>query len=94
MIALGFDLTMWMRYSIDPTRGFGAGISTSANEERFAFEPPPAATTEEIADRIVSQGSKGMWIFRAEASPESGPLTDQVVIEPYQHYSNMANAGR
>jgi hypothetical protein len=64
-----------------------------ANEERFTFESAPAATTEEIADAIVSLGSKGMWVFKADASSPSGILTDQVVIEPYQHYSNAQSAG-
>lgn len=94
MIELGFDLTMWMRAAIDPSKGFGASISTSANEEQFTLEGISAATTEEIADKIVSLGSKGMWIFRTNASPTSGALTDQVVIEPYQHYSNRPNADR
>jgi hypothetical protein len=94
MIGLGMKLTMWMRAAIDPARGFGSSVSTSTNEEKFTFEAAPAATTEEIANAIVSLGSKGMWIFKAEAYPPAGASTDQVLIEPYQHYSNAPITGR
>jgi len=94
MVGLGVYLTELMRAAADPRRGFGASISVSSNEERFTLEGTPAASTEEIADRIASLGSKGMWIFGADASATSRASTDEVVIEPYQHYSNSANADR
>jgi hypothetical protein len=71
-----------MRAAIDPQAGFGASIGGATNDERFSLKAIPWATTEEIADRIVSPGSKGMWIFRADAYPPTGASTDEVVIEP------------
>lgn len=84
MVELGIRLTALMRSVTEPQRGFGSSISLSANEERFTLEGTSAATTEEIADRIVSLGSKGMWIFRADASSTTGASADEVTIEPYQ----------
>ena len=91
MVELGVSLTMWMRNAIDPMDGYAASIGGSTNDERFTLAEPLSGTTEEIANRIVSLGSKGMWIFRADPSPHSGESTDQVEIEPYQHYSNRVS---
>jgi hypothetical protein len=93
MVELGAGLTMWMRAAIDPQGGFGASIGGATNDERFSLKAIPWATTEEIANRIASLGSKGMWIFRADAYPPSGTSTDQIVIEPYQHHSNKVDTG-
>lgn len=96
MIELSFELTMRMRNAMDPYSkyGFGASLSTSSNEEQFTLEEALAGTTEQMADTIVSLGSKGMWILRSDPSQPSGALTDQVEIQPYQHYSNRPNLGR
>jgi hypothetical protein len=96
MIELSFDLTMRMRNAMDPDSkyGFGASISTSSNEEQFTLEEALAGTTEQMANKIVSLGSKGMWILKSDPPPPSGALTDQLVIQPYQHYSNRPNLGR
>jgi hypothetical protein len=90
MIDLSFDLTMWIRAAVDPHRGWGASISTSSNEERFTSIGTLAGTTEQIADRIVSLGSKGLWIFKADSiAPVPGAMADdQLFVEPYQHHSN------
>ena len=93
MVELGVSLTMWMRAAIDPQRGSMASIGGSTNDEHFTLEAIPSATTEEIANRIVSLGSRGMWIFRADAYPPTGASTDEVVIEPYQHHSNKVDTG-
>jgi hypothetical protein len=98
MVGLGVQLTMWMRVAIHPTVGFGASIPGSTNDERFNVEETWSGTTEEIANRIVSLGTKGMWILRADPSPSSNGSTsdgstDEIEIDPYQHYSNMASTG-
>jgi hypothetical protein len=87
---------MCMRAAIDldSKHGFGASISTSPNQEEFTLEEPLSGTTEQMADKVVSFGSKGMWILRSDPSPPSGALTDQVDIQPYQHYSNRPHLGR
>lgn len=93
MVGLGMTLTMWMRAVIDPKWGFAMDTLSSTNEERFSVSIPPSATTEEIANRIVSLGSRGMWILRASATSPTGHSTDQIEIEPYQHYSNSVITG-
>jgi len=94
MVELGVSLTMWMRVAVDPTMGFGASISGSTNDERFNVEGTLSGTTEEIANRIVSLGTKGMWILRVDPRPSPSGSTDEIEIDPYQHYSNMANITR
>lgn len=91
MVELGAELTGWMLAEIDYAKGYGGSILGSLNDERLTLKVPPGATTEEIADSIVSLGSKGIWILRSDPFPTSGSSADQVEIEPYQHYSNKPN---
>lgn len=88
MADLGADLNGWMWAAVDPAAGYGASILGSTNDERFILEPIKDATTEEIANRIVSLGSKGMWTFRVAAFSPADLSADRIEIEPYQHYSN------
>ncbi len=90
MVELGSALTMWIRATVDRKVGFAWSILSSTNEERFTLEGRLPASTEEIANRIVCLGSKGMWIFRVDAAPPTSVAdwADQVSVEPYQHYSN------
>jgi hypothetical protein len=90
MVEFGMTLEMWMRdaVAVDPKRGYGMSILGSTNDERFALRVPHLATTEEIANQIVSQGSRGMWVFRVSASSPTDGSADSIDIEPYQHYSN------
>ncbi len=81
-------LTMWMRAAIYPIAGFGGSILGSTNDEKIRVDSKHASNTEEIANQIVSQGSGGLWIFKADASAPSGPPNDEIQIEPYQHYTN------
>jgi hypothetical protein len=94
MVELGVQLTMWMRTEIDGAAGFGGSILGATNDERFTFEAMPPSTTEEIANWIVSLGSKGMWILTMDAFDRTGEWTDGVEIEPYQHYSNLPSTDR
>jgi hypothetical protein len=90
MVEMGANLTGWMLVEVDRAEGYGGSIPGSTNDERFTLDVASPASTEEIANRIVSLGSKGMWIFRADPFPVSGEAKDEVVVEPYQHYSNRA----
>jgi hypothetical protein len=85
---LNFQLNMWLDAAIDPKGGYGASIFGSSNDERFTIKTIPDGTVEDIANRIVSLGSKGMWIFSAEGVAAAGSPMNRMVIEPYQHYSN------
>ena len=93
MVQMGVSLTMWMRVTASPEiQGFGASIGGSLNDERLALKVTPLSTTEQIANMIVSLGSKGMWILRAEPDYSDHVSIDEVEIEPYQHYSNRPNS--
>jgi hypothetical protein len=91
MVMLGGQLTMWMQAELDHVPGFGGSILYSPDDERFTLGDIRLATTEELANRIVSLGSKGMWTLTADAFQRDGEWTDSVKIEPYQHYSNRPN---
>lgn len=89
MAELGFALTMWLGSVVDPQRSYGASILGSTNDEQFTIHVAPGATTEQIANEIVRQGSKGIWVLNLGAS-SSGVPKDEVRIESYQHYTNAA----
>ena len=85
----GATLTASLRDVVDPSRGTGGSISGSTNDEHFTLQEISNATADEIADRIVRQGSRGMWVFRAGPSPSSDLSTIEMEIWPYQHFTNM-----
>lgn len=92
MVKLGVSLTMLMLVTANPEiQGFGGSILGSTNDEQLTAQVPSSASTEEIANMIVSQGSKGMWILRVSPDPSADVSSDRVDIEPYQHYSNSPN---
>jgi hypothetical protein len=93
MVMLGGQLTMWMQAELDHVPGFGGSILYSPDDERFTLGDIRLATTEELANRIVSLGSKGMWTLTTDAFQRDGEWTDSVKIEPYQHYSNSPDTG-
>jgi len=91
MAVMAANLTGWMWTATHPTAGYGGSITGSTNDEHFTLKKMRSATTEEIANKIVSQGSKGMWILRTAPNDTHTPSDDQVEVEPYQHYSNQPN---
>jgi hypothetical protein len=88
MVDLNSRLNMWLDAAIDPKTGYGASIGGVTNDERLTIETSAAGTVEDIANGVVSLGSKGMWIFSAEDSASTKPPMTRRAIEPYQHYSN------
>jgi hypothetical protein len=91
MVVMAANLTGWMWAATRPISGYGGSILGSTNDERLMLEEMRSATTEEIANKIVSQGSKGMWILRMAPNDTHNPSDDQIEVEPYQHYSNRPN---
>ena len=89
MVVLGSQLTMWLQSAIDHPTGFAGSILYSTNDERFTLQTLPPLTVQQIADGIVSLGSKGMWILTTDPVQRTSEWTDGVKIEPYQHYSNQ-----
>jgi hypothetical protein len=64
------------------------------NDEVLTIAPIASPTVEELADRIVSMGSKGMWMLRLGSDDPSPPGDDAIEIDPYQHYPNCINSDR
>lgn len=91
MAVMAANLTGWMWTATHPASGYGGSILGSTNGEHFTLKEMQSATTEEIANKIVSQGSKGMWILRTAPNDTHNPSDYQVEVEPYQHYSNQPN---
>lgn len=92
MVFIGAMLTMWMQHAAHPEiQSFMGSIGGSTNDEKLTLKVPPSSSTEEIANAIVSLGSKGIWILRAAPDDPNDAANDQVEIEPYQHYSNRPN---
>jgi len=91
MVEMAADLTGWMWVETHLAFGYGGSTLYSTNDERFTLEKIQSATTEEIANKIVSQGSKGMWILRTAPKESHDPSEYQLEVEPYQHYSNRPN---
>jgi hypothetical protein len=88
MALLAAQLTMWLQSAVDHPTGFIGSIGSSTNEERFTLPALPPMTVQQIADEIVSLGSKGLWILTTDPVQQTSQWTDGVRIEPYQHYSN------
>ena len=89
MVELGSQLTMWLQAAIGHPAGFAGSILYSTNDERFTLQKLPPLTVQQIADGIVSLGSKGMWILTTDPVQRTSEWTDGVKIEPYQHYSTQ-----
>jgi hypothetical protein len=88
MFDLGLQLNMWLRAAANPASGYNLSHLSSTNEEQFTIAEIPSATAQEIANRIVRLGSRGMWVLRINAGEADGRPIDTLEIEPYQHYSN------
>jgi hypothetical protein len=94
MVFLGVQLVMWIGAALHPESGYAGSILGSTNDEVFTIAPIASTTVEELADRIVSMGSKGMWILRLGSDDPSAPGDDAIEIDPYQHYPNCTNSDR
>jgi hypothetical protein len=83
------SLTMWIEAEFDHPTGFISSILGSTNDEKLTLPALPPSTAQQIADKIVSLGSRGMWILTMDAVQRRSGWTDGIKIEPYQHYSNL-----
>ena len=83
---LGSTLWGWMGTVVDPATGYGGSILHSSDDEHLRLPVMHDASIEEIANRIVTLGSKGMW--EAEIAAEGQLTRSNVGIEftSYQHY--------
>lgn len=85
---MNFKLNMWLDAEIDPKTGYAADMLGQTDDEKLPNEVIAEGTVESIANRIVSFGSNGMWIFSAEAVPTKGSPMERMIFESYQHFSN------
>jgi hypothetical protein len=92
MSELENSLTMWIEGEFDHPTSFVASILGSTNDETLTLGALPPSTAQQIADRIVSLGSKGLWILTIDPFQRTSGWTDEIKIEPYQHYSNLPTA--
>ena len=88
MVVLGSNLTMLMESELHPVTGFLGSIAGSTNDEQLTLGPQGPSTIQELADRIDSLGSKGIWTLNLDAMQRTQDWSDWIRIEPYQHYSN------
>lgn len=85
---MGQSLTMWLQNTLHPGGGYMLGGISSTNEEGFTMPEIASSTVEQIANRIVQIGPKGIWVLHADAVKQRGRPRDTVAIESYQHYTN------
>ena len=83
---LGSNLWGWMGTIVDPDTGYGGSILHSLDDEKLHLPVMHDVSVEEIANRIVTLGSKGMW--QANIAAEGKLTRSNVGIDftSYQHY--------
>jgi hypothetical protein len=88
MAYLGAQLTGWMRMEAEHVPGYMSNTLSSTNAERVSLKSAQNASTEEIANRIVSLGSKGVWTFRATTFPSPDSSAVGATIEVFSYEDN------
>lgn len=83
MAELGAQLTGWMWVEVEGAKGYGGSIMSSPSAEQLKLGVMKFASTEEIANRIVSLGSKGIWLFRPNNSKASSPMGESITTYSY-----------
>lgn len=83
MAELGAQLTGWMWVAVDHAKGYGASIMGSLSAEQLKLGVMKFASTEEIANRIVSLGSKGIWLLKADKSNASSAMQESITTYSY-----------
>ena len=69
MSGIGGQLAGYLETVVDGAKGFALDILSNPDEKPLDIGVINNATTEEIANRIVLLGHKGVWIFRATPVP-------------------------
>ncbi len=89
MQGLGINLSSWIYYRLHPeTRGFAGDILSSPDAEQFAQFEVRNASVEQILNKIVSLGSKGMWLLQLDKAFEHNRNVDLYTYS----YKDDANA--
>jgi hypothetical protein len=61
-------LTGWLRAEVDQAGGWGTSIGDSTQAYTITLPALSDVSTQEIADRVIKTGMRGMWILRAKAA--------------------------
>jgi len=83
MSYLAAQLTGWMWAAADPAQGYGGSILHSLDDEKVHLGTINGESTEQIANRIVNLGSKGVWMLKPNTPNPKGPTDEQISIDSY-----------
>ncbi|WP_047492432.1 hypothetical protein [Terriglobus sp. TAA 43] len=93
MREMGMILNGWMGTVADPKRAFGIDSISNSEEEVVHLPASENLSSEEIADRIVSLGSKGFWIAW-QNPPEIVASQGLVRLSTFSYRDDFVNAKR
>jgi len=83
MSSLAARLTGWMWAAANPMQGYGGSIPGSLDDEKIQLGTIRDESTEQIANRIVKLGSKGVWMLKPNKPDPKGPVDEQIQIYSY-----------
>jgi len=81
--SLGTRLDGWMKMEVGHAPGYAASTHHAPNAQRFDFGAMKSASTEEIANRIVSLGPTGLWMLRPNTPNPGSALDMEIRVAPY-----------
>jgi|GEM_PF-6149827 len=82
---MGMTLSGWMFTVVNPGQGFAISSASNGMEERVHLPASEEVSSEEIANRIVSLGSKGIWIaWQNQHQPSSETVPVRLSIFSYR----------
>lgn len=77
MQGLGIVLNTWVYSQLHPeAKGYGGNILSSLDADQFPHFEVRDASVEQILNKIVSLGSKGMWLFQLDKDFEHNRKVD------------------
>jgi hypothetical protein len=81
--SLGTRLDGWMKMEVGHAPGYAASTHHAPNAQRFDLGAMMSASTEEIADRIVSLGPKAVWMMGPNTPNPKSALDMDIRVAPY-----------
>jgi hypothetical protein len=88
MFGLGVQLTGWMQIEAEHAHSFAAATSRSTTSEKISIGTLTSVSTEQIANRIVLHGQKGVWMFRPLTTGPEDQIDYRVMILSYADNTN------
>lgn len=87
MHGLGVILSARIYGRLHPNQGYAGSILDSVDAEKLPAFKLENVSVEDIADYIVSLGSKGIWILYQSAETQQGP-DDHVQLKTYSYVND------